>query len=257
MKSKTGYETTGSSITAVTSGATGSISVQFNEDNPPISILVMAYNPVDDSYKVHHYDKDAANVIINTASANFVGLGNNQYEPNFFGNFTVGMTIDTRQDFIKFGNSVSSGFPPCNKKCSRLRDICILIWQFYDPTTPPLFIYGDVSQVIGVDQYEHIDDTQISFTGAYKTYEITVSNINYQTIGTAETRSGVAKQYNALDIKGGDWVTNTNGQIVLNIVSVIEKSDVEITFIARDLDMIVYKTYANSTFSIGDQICIL
>lgn len=124
----------------------------------------------------------------------------------------------------------------------------------YDPTTPPLFIYGDVSQVIGVDQYEHIDDTQISFTGAYKTYEITVSNINYQTIGTAETRSGVAKQYNALDIKGGDWVTNTNGQIVLNIVSVIEKSDVEITFIARDLDMIVYKTYANSTFSIGDQI---
>ena len=75
----------------------------------------MAYNPVDDSYKVHHYDKDAANVIINTSPANFVGLGNNQYEPNFFGNFTVGMTIDTRQDFIKFGNSASVGFPPVTK----------------------------------------------------------------------------------------------------------------------------------------------
>ena len=124
----------------------------------------------------------------------------------------------------------------------------------YDPTTPPLFIYGTIDQVIGVDQYEHIDDTQISFTGAYSTYEITVTGINYQTIGTAETRSGVAKQYNALDIKGGDWITNTNGQIVLNIVSVTSKSDTSITFIARDLDMIVYKTYANSALSIGDQI---
>ena len=124
----------------------------------------------------------------------------------------------------------------------------------YDPTTPPLFIYGTISQVVGVDMYEHIDDTQISFTGAYQTYEITVTGINYQTIGTAETRSGVAKQYNALDVKGGDWITNTNGQIVLNITQVIEKSDAEITFIAKDVDMIVYKTYANSSLSIGDQL---
>ena len=124
----------------------------------------------------------------------------------------------------------------------------------YDPTTPPLFIYGDITQVIGVDQYAHIDDTQISFTGAYMTYRITVENINYQTIGTAETRSGVAKQYNALDIKGGDWITNTNGQIVLNIISVESKSDSSITFVAKDIDMIVYKTFANSELSIGDKI---
>ena len=124
----------------------------------------------------------------------------------------------------------------------------------YDPTTPPLFIYGTIDQVVGVDMYEHIDDTQISFTGAYQTYEITVSGINYQTIGTAETRSGVAKQYTALDIKGGDWITNTNGQIVLNIIEVLEKTDTSIKFIVKDIDMIVYKTYANSTLSIDDQI---
>lgn len=124
----------------------------------------------------------------------------------------------------------------------------------YDPTTPPLFIYGTIDQVVGVDMYEHIDDTQISFTGAYQTYEITVSGINYQTIGTAETRSGVAKQYTALDIKGGDWITNTNGQIVLNIIEVLEKTDTSIKFIVKDIDMIVYKTFANSTLSIGDQI---
>ena len=124
----------------------------------------------------------------------------------------------------------------------------------YDPTTPPLFLYGTITSFVGVDQYEHIDDTQISFTGAYQTYEVTVETINYQTIGTAETRSGVAKKYTALDIKGGDWITNVNGQVVLNIISVIEKTNTEITFIAKDIDMIVYKTYANSTLSNGDKL---
>ena len=124
----------------------------------------------------------------------------------------------------------------------------------YDPTTPPLFISGNVTQVIGVDRYTHVDDTQISFTGAYETYELTVTGINYQTIGTAETRSGVSKQYNALDIKGGDWITSKNGQIVLNIINVIEKSNSSIKIIVKDIDMIVYKTFAGSEVTINDEI---
>lgn len=124
----------------------------------------------------------------------------------------------------------------------------------YDPTTPPLFLTGDIIQFVGRDRYEHIDDTQISFTGAYQTYEITVGNIQSQTIGTAETRTGVNKKYTAVDIKGGDWVTNKNGQVVLNIIEVIEKDDFSITFVAKDVDMIVYKTYANSEMTIGDEV---
>ena len=75
----------------------------------------MAYDPTTDTYKVHHYDKDAANVILNTSSTNFTSIGNDQYEPDFFGSFTTGVTLDTRQDFMKFGNAVSSGFPPVTK----------------------------------------------------------------------------------------------------------------------------------------------
>jgi len=124
----------------------------------------------------------------------------------------------------------------------------------YDPTTPPMFITGNVNQVIGLDKYEYVDETQINFTGAYQTYTITVDSITYQTIGTAETRSGVSKQYNGLDIKAGDWITTTNGEIVLCITDVLEKTATSSKFIAKDIDMIVYKTYANSYISLGDDI---
>ena len=69
----------------------------------------MAFDPVTNTYKVHHYDKDAANIIINTVSSDFTSLGNNQYEPNFFGSFTTSVTIDARQDYLKYGNAF--GFP--------------------------------------------------------------------------------------------------------------------------------------------------
>jgi len=124
----------------------------------------------------------------------------------------------------------------------------------YDPTTPAMFLTGTTTQVRGLKAYEYIDSTQINFTGAYETYEITVTGISYQTIGTAETRSGVSKQYNGLDIKAGDWITTTNGHIVLNITRVIEKNTSSVTFEARDVDMIVYKTYANSVITIGNDI---
>lgn len=124
----------------------------------------------------------------------------------------------------------------------------------YNPTTPPLFLTGDIIQFVGKDRYEHIDETQISFTGAYQTYEITVGNIQAQVIGTAETRTGVNKKYTAVDIKGGDWITSKNGQVVLNIIEVIEKDNFSVTFVAKDVDMIVYKTYANSEMTIGDEI---
>jgi len=124
----------------------------------------------------------------------------------------------------------------------------------YDPTTPPMFITGNVNQVVGLDRYEYVDNTQINFTGAYQTYQIDVDTISYQTIGTAETRSGVSKQYNGLDIKAGDWITTRNGQIVLCITQVIEKSETTTSFVAKDIDMIVYKTYANSSIGIGDDI---
>lgn len=124
----------------------------------------------------------------------------------------------------------------------------------YDPTTPPMFLSGTVTMANGRDKYTYTDETQISFTGAYMTFNITVENIAYQTIGTAETRSGASKQYNALDIKGGDWLTSNNGQIVLQVVSITNRTETSVSFIARDTDMVTYKTYSDNYLSAGDLV---
>jgi len=124
----------------------------------------------------------------------------------------------------------------------------------YNPVTPPMFLSGTAVTITGKDLYTYVDETKISLTGAYLTYNIAVEQISYQTIGTAETRSGNAKQYNALDIKTGDWITTSDGQIVLQIISITSKTENTINLVAKDIDMISYKTYANTFISANQKI---
>ena len=75
------------------------------------SMIVMAWDPTSNKYKVHHYDKDASDIEINTTSSDLSQIGtSNQYEPNFFGSFTTSVTLDARPDFTKIGNPASGGF---------------------------------------------------------------------------------------------------------------------------------------------------
>jgi len=117
-----------------------------------------------------------------------------------------------------------------------------------------MFLSGTAVTVTGKELYSYVDETKISFTGAYITYNISVEQISYQTIGTAETRSGNTKQYNALDIKTGDWITTQDGQIVLQIVSITSKTENSINLVAKDIDMISYKTYSNTFISTNEKI---
>lgn len=124
----------------------------------------------------------------------------------------------------------------------------------YDPTIPPLFLTGTITTVVSGQTYPYDDNTGLKEAEAKMDYTITVNNISEQVVGTANIRSGNNKIYNALDIKTGDWVTSVNGQICLQIVRVINKSENQIQFIAKDIDMLSYKTYANNMFSAGDQL---
>jgi len=124
----------------------------------------------------------------------------------------------------------------------------------YDPTNPPLFLNGTVSTVVSGDTYPYTDNTGLNAAGAKVDYTITVDAIGSQTVGTSDIRSGNNKEYTGIDIKTGDWVTSANGQICLQITSIISKSDTSIQLVAKDVDMISYKTYANNSFSNGDDI---
>ena len=116
----------------------------------------------------------------------------------------------------------------------------------YDPTNPSLFLSGTIQSqgTSGIDFYPHDDNTGM-FNVARTGQNITVTGIDSQSIGTSGVRSGI-REYNGIDIKVGDWVASTNGQICLQIKRIISKSKTTIDFVAEDVDMLTYKYYANN-----------
>ena len=109
----TGFETSGANVDGVTVD-TGTfiytVTLSFaNESNPPFNILVYAWDPVTYKYQVHPYRVDSSNLLINTASGNFTAVSN-QYTPDIFGTFSgTNITIDVRQDYMKYGNKTGLG----------------------------------------------------------------------------------------------------------------------------------------------------
>lgn len=109
----TGFETSGASVDNVsvnTGNSVYSITVSFSgESNPPQGILVYAWDPVNYDYQVHPYRVDSSDLTIDTDSGDFTS-SSNQFTPNMFGSFgSTSMTIDVRQDYIKYVNATGLG----------------------------------------------------------------------------------------------------------------------------------------------------
>ena len=117
----------------------------------------------------------------------------------------------------------------------------------YNPTVPPLFLSGTVSQITTYSTYPHADEPDMQNIAPYE-YEITVGSISAQQTYSSSVRSA-NKQYTAIDIKAGDWITDASGESVLRIIRVLSKSDGQISFIARDIDAVSFKTYGQNGFS--------
>ena len=117
----------------------------------------------------------------------------------------------------------------------------------YNPTVPPLFLSGTVSQITTYSTYPYSDEPDMQNVAPYE-YEITVGSISAQQTYSSSVRS-TNKQYTAIDIKAGDWITDASGESVLRIVRVLSKSDGQISFIARDVDAVAFKTYGQNGFS--------
>ena len=127
----------------------------------------------------------------------------------------------------------------------------------YNPDNPILFLTGKVDSTAIISRYEHDDETGLgpSGTNIPMVTEITVSSIAAQSIGSNSGRA--AGQYDAFDIKTGDWVSDSDGKKCLEIISI---SDVNgdagtITFRAKDVDAYSYKNFTSNTFSGEDSIC--
>ena len=121
----------------------------------------------------------------------------------------------------------------------------------YNIDNPILFITGQVTAVTSESRYAYDDATGLGPSGSNISivYNITVSSIDPQQIGSSETRTGTGREYNGLDIKTGDWVVNNTGKTCLQITAITAKSESEISFRAKDVDAFVYKNYRTNAFA--------
>jgi len=126
----------------------------------------------------------------------------------------------------------------------------------YNLDNPIMFLVGSLSTTNIYARYEYDDDTDLGPSGSNIgiQFEMQVSNIDPQSIGSSDTRSGGSRQYTGLDIKTGDWVTDAAGQKCLQIIRIIEKTETSISFIAEDIDAFSYKNYRANQISPGSEV---
>ena len=117
--SATGYNITGADVTSVsvnTSSAVYSVNLEFSEETtPPVSIMVLAWDPDSYKYEAHPYRVDAGDFNYVIEEADYTHDNNGQWTAPLFTEFgsKVSLNIDVRQQYIKYGNSVA--FPPPSK----------------------------------------------------------------------------------------------------------------------------------------------
>ena len=116
--------------------------------------------------------------------------------------------------------------------------------SYYNPITPPLILFGQISGITQKDLYEISDDTGL--LGKPTTYTITVNNIRTQLLGDESLRNGEEAFYNGFDIKVGDFVAQVSGagtgRKIYRIKSITSKLSTSIVCVIEDVDMIVART---------------
>jgi len=123
----------------------------------------------------------------------------------------------------------------------------------YNIDNPILFLKGTVTSTEISKRYEHNDASGLGPDGSNIGIEfnITVSSIDTQSIGSDETRSGTTRAYTGLDIKTGDWLVNNEGKTCLQIIKMNAKSETSVSFVAKDVDAFSYKNYRANGFAAG------
>ena len=128
----------------------------------------------------------------------------------------------------------------------------------YNPELPPLFAQGQVSSFTNKDKYGINDDTGLGPNGSdlYISYDLVIYNIANQELGDSSVRSAITLNtggvYNGLDIKVGDWVSDTAGSKILQITEITEKSSTYISCSVEDRGMAIARQRRDRSNKIGE-----
>jgi len=134
----------------------------------------------------------------------------------------------------------------------------------YNPANPSLTLYGAINTVTNKDKYGINDETGLGPNGAdlYISWTVTIDSITPQAIGDASTRNssglGVGGSYNGIDVKVGDFISDTSGLKTYKITSISNKTSSGFTCVLEDVGMSIARTRSDrtNTPTSGDNIVI-
>jgi len=104
-------------------------------------------------------------------------------------------------------------------------------------TYTPITLRGTVSAFSAISTYGEVDGTGLQ--NENQIFELTLSTIQPQNTGDGSTRE--SNVYNGIDIETGMWISDDSGNSILKIISIIDKSETEITCRVEDVDMLSYR----------------
>ncbi len=134
----------------------------------------------------------------------------------------------------------------------------------YNPANPALTLFGSINTVTNKDKYGVNDETGLGPNGAdlYISFTLTVDSIDPQPLGDAAVRNssglGVGGSYNGIDVKIGDFISDTSGLKTYKITSISNKVAAGFTCVVEDVGMNIARTRSDRSNSLtaGDGIII-
>lgn len=116
----------------------------------------------------------------------------------------------------------------------------------------PITLTATVSSFAGSLLYGESDGAGLQ--AQYKTFDVVLGSISTQTHADASTREPLL--YNGLDIEAGMFISDDSGGTILKINSISAKSEVGLTCVCEDVDMVSFRLNNANSFAVSGTVVI-
>ncbi len=116
----------------------------------------------------------------------------------------------------------------------------------------PITLTASVSSYAGNMLYGENDGTGLQ--NQYRTFNVVLSGISTQNHADGSTREPLL--YNGLDVDAGMFIADDSANTIVKIVSISAKSEIAMTCVVEDMDMVSYRLNSQNTITGGGNVVI-
>ena len=116
----------------------------------------------------------------------------------------------------------------------------------------PITLTASVSSYAGNMLYGENDGTGLQ--NQYRTFNVVLSSVSTQNHADGSTREPLL--YNGLDVDAGMFIADDSANTIVKIVSISAKSEIAMTCVVEDMDMVSYRLNSQNTITGGGSVVI-